>query len=41
MELLDKLEDDFSNKLDIVEKSNEQNILKDMLTDLKEHVVKL
>ena len=41
MELRDKLENDFGNKLVIVEKSNEQDILKDMLTDLKEHVVKL
>ena len=37
VELCHKLENDFFNKLDIVEQSNEVNLLKNMLTDLKEH----
>ena len=36
MELCDKLESDFSNTLDILEQSKEVNLLKQMLTDLKE-----
>ena len=36
MELCDKLESDFSNTLDILEQSKEVNLLKQVLTDLKE-----
>ena len=36
MELCHKLESDFSNTLDILEQSKEVNLLKQVLTDLKE-----
>ena len=36
MELCNKLESDFSDKLDILKQSKEVNLLKQMLTDLKE-----
>ena len=36
MELCHKLESDFSNTLGILEQSKEENLLKQMLTDLKE-----
>ena len=36
MELCNKLESDFSDKLDILEQSKEVNLLKQMLSDLKE-----